>query len=125
MIFTNEFSKEEELPTEAADTIIKLLAPFAPHMCEELSQFLGSSDETIAYSQWPKYKEEYLKDDEVEILIQVLGKPRAKIMMPADSPKDKMEELALADERIINAIEGKTVRKVICVPNRLVNIVAN
>ncbi|MCK4981557.1 MAG: hypothetical protein KAS17_01475, partial [Victivallaceae bacterium] len=74
---------------------------------------------------WPEYKEEYLKIAEAEILIQILGRPKARIMMPTDAKPKEMEEIALADEEIKAAIEGKTVRKVICVPGRLVNIVAN
>ena len=125
MIFTNEFSKVKKLPREAADIIVKVLSPFAPHMCEELWQFLGHSDETMAYVEWPEFNEEFIKVSEVEILIQVLGKPRAKIMMSAEADNKTMEELALANDTVKSAIEGKTVRKVICVPGRLVNIVAN
>ena len=80
---------------------------------------------TISYVPWPEYKEEFLKIAEAEILIQILGRPKARIMMPADAKPNEMEELALADEGIKAEIEGKTVRKVICVPGRLVNIVAN
>jgi leucyl-tRNA synthetase len=124
MIFTNEFSKLEKLPREAAESFVKVLAPFAPHIAEELWALLGH-DDTIAYESWPEYNEEYLKVDEIEILVQVLGKPKARIMVPAEADKDAMEKLVLENEDIKQAIEGKTVRKVICVPGRLVNIVAN
>jgi leucyl-tRNA synthetase len=124
MIFVNEFSKSDKIPREAAETFVKLLGPFAPHIGEEMWAELGHG-ETLAYEPWPEYKEEYLKVAEAEILIQILGKPRARIMMPADAKPDEMEKIALADEEVKAAIGDKTVRKVICVPGRLVNIVAN
>ena len=124
MIFVNEFSKSDKLPRVAAETFVKLLAPFAPHVGEELWEHLGYSD-TIAYESWPEYEEKYLKVAEAEILVQVLGRPKARIMMPTDASNKDMEEIALTDDSVKAAIEGKTVRKVICVPGRLVNIVAN
>ena len=124
MIFVNEFSKSDKIPREAAETFVKLLAPFAPHIGEEMWAELGHED-TIAYEPWPEFKEEYLKIDEAEVLIQILGRPKARIMMPTAADAGEMEKIALADEHIQKAIEGKTVRKVICVPGRLVNIVAN
>lgn len=124
MIFVNEFSKSDKIPREAAETFVKLLSPFAPHIGEEMWAELGHK-KTIAYEPWPQYKEEFLKVAESEVLVQILGKPRARIMMPADAKPDEMEKIALASEEIKTALEGKTVRKVICVPGRLVNIVAN
>ncbi|MCP3968169.1 MAG: leucine--tRNA ligase [Lentisphaerae bacterium] len=123
MIFVNEFAKAKKLPREAAETFVKLLAPFAPHVGEEMWQELGH-DDTVAYVEWPEFNEEYLKVNEAEVLIQVLGKPRARIMMPASAKPDEMEKIALDNDEVKAAIEGKTVRKVICVPGRLVNIVA-
>ena len=110
---------------KAADIIISVLAPFAPHMCEELWQFLGHEEETLAYIAWPEFNEEFIKVSEVEILVQVLGKPKAKIMMPAEATQDEMQAIAVENEAVKEAIAGKTIRKVICVPGRLVNIVAN
>ena len=124
MIFLNEFSKAEKLPREAAEKFVLLLAPYAPHLAEELWSFLGHN-ETLAYAQWPEYNEEFLKVDEVEILVQIMGKPKVRIMMPTEATNEQMQELAMANEEIKAAIEGKTIRKVICVPKRLVNIVAN
>ncbi len=124
MVFVNEFSKKNKLPREAAEKFVIMLAPFAPHIGEELWSILGH-DGTIAYVAWPEFNEDFLKVDEVEILIQLLGKPKARMMMPAEvGPKD-MEALALANDEVKAVIAGKTVRKVICVPGRLVNIVAN
>ena len=125
MIFLNAFSGEDkELPREAAETFTLLLSPFAPHTCEELWEYLGHN-ESLAYEPWPKYDEKHLAVDEVKILVQVLGKPKARIMVPADADENAMREAALADEKVKAAIAGKTVRKVICVKGRLVNIVAN
>ena len=125
MIFVNAFAGEgKELPREAAETFVLLLSPIAPHVCEELWEYLGHN-ESLAYEPWPKYDEKHLAVDEVEILVQVLGKPKARIMVPSDANDDVMREAALADEKVQAAIAGKTVRKVICVKGRLVNIVAN
>jgi leucyl-tRNA synthetase len=124
MIFVNEFGKSDKIPREAAEVFVRLLAPFAPHIGEEMWEELGHSG-TISYVSWPEYKEEFMKVAEAEILIQILGRPKARIMMPADAKPKEMEEIALANEEIKAAIDGKTVRKVICVPGRLVNIVAN
>jgi len=124
MIFVNEFSKLEKLSREAAEVFVKLLAPYAPHVCEEMWEILGHQG-TLAYKSWPKFSEEYLKEDEVEVLIQVLGKPKAKIMMSPETSQEEMKNIALESPKVAEAIQGKTVRKVICVPGRLVNIVAN
>ena len=125
MIFLNAFSgADKELPREAAETYVLLLSPFAPHLCEELWQLLGHN-ESLAYEPWPVYNEAYLQQAEVEILVQVLGRPKARIMAPADADEAKLRELALGNDAVKAAIAGKTVRKVICVKGRLVNIVAN
>ncbi|HRR34440.1 MAG TPA: leucine--tRNA ligase [Kiritimatiellia bacterium] len=124
MIFINAFSgNAKPLPREAAETYVLLLAPFAPHLCEELWERLGHNT-TLAYEPWPTYNEEYLKVDEVEILVQVLGKPKARVMMPSGADEATMRQLALEQDAVRDALAGKTVRKVICVPNRLINIVA-
>jgi leucyl-tRNA synthetase len=103
---------------------VLLLAPFAPHLCEELWERLGHKD-SLAYAPWPAYNAEYLRVDEVEVLVQLLGKPKARVMMPNGADEETMKRLALAQESVAAALAGKTVRKVICVPNRLINIVAS
>ncbi len=125
MIFINEFAgPNKPLPREAAETFVLLLAPFAPHLCEELWESLGHAG-TLAYAPWPAYSEAYLKVDEVEVLVQVLGKPKARVMMPNGADEETMKRLALEQDAVKDALAGKTVRKVVCVPSRLVNIVAN
>jgi len=122
MIFVNEFSREDKLSKEAAECFVKLLSPFAPHITEEMWEYLGHNG-TLAYEKWPEYNEEYLKEDEIEILVQVLGRPKARIMMSSEASETEMEKIALSNSVIMEAIKGKTVRKVVCVKGRLVNIV--
>ena len=122
MIFLNEFSRNPELPREAAEVYVQLLSVFAPHLGEELNEMLGHP-ESIAYRPWPEWDEAALKVETCEILVQVLGKPRARLQMAVDASREEMEKQALADPAVIAALGGKPVKKVICVPGRLVNIV--
>jgi len=125
----NNAMKGDGVPREMAEPFIKLLSPIAPHLCEELWQrVLGNRwQSSIAYEPWPPYDEVLCVDAEIEIPVQVCGKLRSRITLSADAATstDAMEKAALADERIQKEIAGKTVRKVICIPKRLVNIVAN
>lgn len=109
------------------DRFARILAPFAPHVGEELWSKLGrvESAGSIAHSAWPEHDAGLLVADTIEIPVQILGKVRSKIVIPADADQKAMETAALEDERIKELIDGKTVRKVIVVPGRLVNIVAN
>ena len=125
MICLNTFSGENKpLPREAAETYVLLLAPFAPHLAEELWERLGHK-ESLAYAKWPEWDEKHLAVEDVEILVQLLGKPKARIRIPVGADADAMKAAALADETVKAALAGKTIRKVICVPGRLVNIVAS
>lgn len=124
MVFVNEAYKADYLPKPFAEGFVKLLSPITPHIAEELWEKLGHSD-TIAYEPWPTYDESKLVDDEVEIVIQINGKVRAKRTIAKDASKEEMEKLVLADEKIQEQLSGKTIRKVITVPGKLVNIVAN
>jgi leucyl-tRNA synthetase len=123
MIFINEFSGNKPLPREAAEKYVLLLAPFAPHLGEELWEILGKT-QTLAYEPWPTFNEDFLKVSEVEVLVQVLGKPKARVMMPVGADEAAMQEIALKQEAVQTALAGKPIRKVICVPGRLINIVA-
>lgn len=124
MVFVNEANKADKLPRPFAEGFVQLLAPIAPHICEELWEKLGHEG-GISYVAFPTYDEAALVENEIELIVQVNGKLKAKLTVARDTPKEKLEELAMNDEKVQNAIAGKTVRKVIAIPNKLVNIVAN
>jgi leucyl-tRNA synthetase len=124
MVFINEAYKATVLPKSYVEGFVKMLSPIAPHISEELWSKLGHSG-SIAYEAWPAYDEAKMVDDEVEIVIQINGKVKAKLMVPADAKKDLLEQIAMGDDKVKEQIDGKTVRKVIAVPGKLVNIVAN
>ena len=124
MVFVNEAYKADALPYEYVEGFVQLLAPIAPHIGEELWSILGN-DNGISYVPWPTYDESALVEDEIEVVFQVNGKVRAKAMVPADAEKAVLEQLAQENELVQEKLQGKTIRKVIVVPNKLVNIVAN
>jgi leucyl-tRNA synthetase len=124
MVFINEAYKAEKLPKAYVEGFVKMLSPICPHITEELWNKLGHS-ESITYAAWPAYDEAKLVDDEVEIVVQVNGKIKAKMMVPADANRETLEQIAMGDDAVKEQIDGKTVRKVIAVPGKLVNIVAN
>lgn len=124
MIFLNEARAQEYIPLNYAKGFVQLLAPLAPHLMEEIWAIFGEKD-GISYAEWPTYDEALTVDNQVEIVIQVNGKVKNKAMIPLDLPTADMEQLALADALIQAELAGKTVRKVVAIPNRLVNIVAN
>ncbi len=130
MVCTNELTKLESLPVGAVDTLLRVLNPFAPHLTEELHQRLAAAFPSLnatelALVKWPVYEEAYLREDEIEIVLQVNGKIRDKAMVAAAATAEEVEALALANPKIQPYLEGVTVRKVVVVPGRLVNIVAN
>ncbi len=110
--------------SSAFSTVLTVLSPITPHLCEELWEIMGYKG-SVAAAAWPEYDESALVTDELLIIVQVNGKMRAKLSVPASAPKDEIEKEALAHENVVKNIEGKTVRKVIVVPGKLVNIVAN
>jgi leucyl-tRNA synthetase len=124
MIFINHVSKMDKRPKEAIKQFVLLLAPFAPHVCEELWQLLGGEGQTLAYTPWPQYVEELTKESEIEIAVQVKGKIKDRIMVGPDDSEDELREKALASEKVQAAINGAPIRKVIVVKGRLVNIIA-
>ncbi|WP_339201026.1 leucine--tRNA ligase [Peribacillus sp. FSL P2-0133] len=124
MVFINDAYKADSLPKVYVEGFVKLLAPVAPHIAEEIWSKLDHS-ESITYGTWPAFDEAKLVDNEVEIVIQINGKVKAKLMVPTDTTKEKLEEIAMGDDSIKEQIDGKTIRKVIAVPGKLVNIVAN
>jgi len=122
MVFINDCYKADVIPTTYAEGFVKMLAPIAPHIAEELWQLLGH-DSTLSYEQWPTYDEAKLVDDEVEIAVQVAGKVRAKIVVAKDASKEDIEKVALADEKVQEYMVGKSLVKIIVIPGKLVNIV--
>jgi leucyl-tRNA synthetase len=107
----------------AIKNMLLLLSPFAPHMAEELWSSLGHEG-SVEQQNWPSYLENLTKEDTITVVVQVNGKVRSKLQVPADTPKEELEKLALNNQKIQGWIKGKDVKRVIVVPNRLVNVVA-
>ncbi|QNK55553.1 leucine--tRNA ligase [Paenibacillus sp. PAMC21692] len=124
MIFVNEAYKTESLPKAAMEQFLQMLSPIAPHIAEELWALIGRS-ESITYAAWPEHDEAWTVDQEVEIVVQVNGKIADRIFIAADMNEADMEALAKGQDKVQELIAGKTVRKVIAVKGKLVNIVAN
>ncbi|MFD2702128.1 leucine--tRNA ligase [Paenibacillus shunpengii] len=123
MIFINEAYKAERLPREAMENFVQLLSPLAPHIAEELWSRLGH-EESVTYVAWPDYDESLTVDKEVEIVIQINGKIVQRAHVAADLDAKGLEAHSLELPAIKEALSGKTIRKVIAVPGKLVNIVA-
>lgn len=122
MVFINEAYKQETLPRDLMEGFVKLLAPIAPHIAEELWEKLGHM-ETISYEAWPTFDESQLVENEIEVVVQINGKVRAKLVIPTDASREQMEAAAKQDEKVKEAIGDKTIHKVVAVPGKLVNIV--
>ncbi len=122
MIAVNELGKLQSVSSESMDEFARLIAPFAPHIAEEFWHQLGHEG-SVSDSQWPKWDEEALKEDTVKYPVQFNGKMRFNIEVPAGSDKAAVEAAALADPAAEKWLEGKTPKKVIVVPGRIVNIV--
>ena len=125
MVFINEaedFAKAGGLPKEYLVKFVQCLAPFAPHLGEELWEFLGG-EKTLSYEPWPVYDPAALVEDEIEIPVQVMGKLRGRVKIPAAATPPEMEAAAKADAEVMKFLEGKTIVKVIAVPKRMVNFV--
>ncbi|MBV8212326.1 MAG: leucine--tRNA ligase [Verrucomicrobia bacterium] len=127
MIYVNAFTTVEQRPVTALRTLLILLNPFAPHLSEELwerlSQRFPIFSGQMSQQAWPAWDDAYLVEDEVEIIVQVNGKLRDKITVRKDLDNKALEELALAAPKVKESTSGKTVRKVVVVPNRVVNVV--
>ena len=123
MVFVNDCYKAEYIPRKYALGFIQLLAPFAPHLAEEMWEIYGNT-ESISYVPWPIFDESKLVSDTVEIVVQLMGKVKAKLDVKKDLTPAELEQIVLANEEVKELIEGKQVMKVIVVPGRLVNIVA-
>ena len=124
MVFVNEFINVPEKPRAAMEAFTLLLSPFAPHMAEELWLRLGH-EATIAYQAWPAFDPAKVAEDEVEIVVQINSKNRAKLRVAAGMDAAGLEQTALQNDVVRELITGKTVRKVVAVVDRLVNVIAN
>jgi len=123
MEFVNFFTKEDKRPRSIMSQFALLLSPLAPHLGEELWSLLGNEN-TLAYEPWPQYDESLTVDASVEIPVQIMGKLRAKIVVPRGTGKDDLLALAKAEPKIAELLEGKTIMKEIAVVDRMVNLVA-
>jgi leucyl-tRNA synthetase len=122
MELSNHLTRQTVRSRAVLNTFVLLLSPFAPHLAEELWRTLGHK-QTPAYEPWPAYDEVILKADEVEIPVQINGKLRGKVTVPADTTQEALQKTVLADDKIQSQISGKTIKKVIVVPGKLVNLV--
>lgn len=116
--------KGRKVLSSAISTVVNIMSPFTPHLCEEIWEQLGHS-ERLVHAMWPTYSEEAMVKDVLTVVVQVNGKVRARLEVPASASKDEVEELAKNDVNVLKHVEGKTIRKVIVIPGKLVNIVAN
>ena len=123
MIFTNHCAKEKKFSKETAAIFSLILSPLAPHAGEEIWTLTGNK-ESLAYAEWPKYDEELAKDDLITMAVQVMGKTRATIDVPADISKEDFLKLAKAQDKVAKQLEGKTILKEIYVPGKICNFVA-
>lgn len=122
MEFVNHFTKQQERPRSVMQSFVLLLAPYAPHIAEELWELLGA-EETLAYEPWPEFDESFLIESTIEIPIQIKGKVKSRISVAADISKDDLQQAAQNDEKMQELLAGSEIVKVIVVPGRLVNFV--
>ncbi|MBU2648549.1 class I tRNA ligase family protein, partial [bacterium] len=123
MIFCNELINAENQNRDQLKTFVLLLSPFAPHICEDLWQRLGS-ETSLAYEPWPRYDDTMLLNETYQIPVQVNGKVRDNITIPNDSEQDQVFLMAKASSRVQKYIDGKKVIKVVFIQNKIINIVA-
>lgn len=122
MILSNEYAKMDSISKDDLSVLIKLMNPFAPHISEEINEMLGNN-ESLVYSNWPIYDESKTIDTKIEIAVQVNGKLRGTILVEKNAPNEVLQQEALKLETVKMQVENKTIRKIVCVPNRIVNIV--
>lgn len=122
MILVNELYKRDTLPRAVWDPFVRLLAPYAPHLAEELWEIMGK-EPPVSLTDWPSYEEALTREDEVEVVLQVNGKVRARMHVAAGTDKATLQTAAAQNDRIRYYTEGKNILKVIVVPNKLVNFV--
>jgi len=123
MILVNHLARLEIRPQSVIEPFILILSPFAPHIAEELWQRLDHP-KSLAYEPWPQYDAELAREKQIELAVQVNGKLKDRIVVPAEADETRIREKALANEKVIAALAGRTPKKVIVIKSRLVNIVA-
>ncbi|MCO7124895.1 leucine--tRNA ligase [Sporolactobacillus shoreicorticis] len=123
MTFINEAYKQDQIPTYMAEGFIQLLSPVAPHISEEIWSLLGH-DQSVEKSAWPAYDAQKLVEDQIEIIVQVNGKIRARFQVEKGASRDELQNKAMNNTNVKAQLEGKTVKKIVAVPDKLVNIVA-
>jgi leucyl-tRNA synthetase len=122
MIFVNHLGKQAVRAKSVVEKFVLILSPFAPHIAEELWEKLGHGG-TLAYEPWPEYDAELVKEKEVELAVQVMGKIKDRIVVAVDASEEEIKQKALSSEKVIAAMAGKEPKKVIVIRSRLVNIV--
>jgi leucyl-tRNA synthetase len=122
MIFVNHLSKQAIRPKSVMEKFVFILAPFAPHIAEELWERLGHT-ESLSYEGWPEYDKEIIKEKEVELAVQINGKIKDRIIVAADADEQQIKQISLASEKVIAAMAGKEAKKIVVIKSRLVNIV--
>ncbi len=122
MIFVNHLARQEVRPRSVVEPFVLILAPFAPHVAEELWERLGH-EQTLACEPWPAYDENLAREKQVELAVQVNGKVKDRIVVDADDDDESVKAVALDSEKVVAALAGKTPKKVIVIKSRLVNIV--
>ena len=121
----NELTRSDELvPREVADSLVRLLSPLTPHVAEELWELLGQETSVVTAS-FPLADKSFLLEDSVEIPIQINGKVRSRLTVAVDTDATVLEAMALADDKIVALVNGQTIRKVISIPGRMVNLVVS
>jgi leucyl-tRNA synthetase len=123
MIFVNEYLKLQQRSKQAMESFVLILAPFAPHIAEELWHRLDHR-QSLTYHQWPRYDEQLTCDAEIDLVIQINGKVRDKLTVPADCDEETIKRKTHESTHVQKHLQGKTIKKIIVVRNRLINIVA-
>jgi len=122
--FVNTATSSSKLTANQLDRFVRLLAPFAPHIAQEIYTKIGSNG-YIAVASWPTFDSALLVEDELELPVQIMGKVRGRVTVPADASDEVVKKAAIEDSNISALLENLTIRKVIIVPNKIINIVAN
>ena len=122
MIFVNAVTGEETVPRAIWEPFVLILAPYAPHLAEELWERLGGKP-SVANQPYPSFDDAYTVDSEVTLVVQINGKVRSKLTVPRDLTEEEMKKTLAADSKINSLTEGKTVVKTVYVPNRIVNLI--